>query len=74
VADVPTFLRVLSPISNLFAGKKGRPKSAPPTAGSPSSMKRGGKVRRGGLIKMHKGERVLAKKHRGKRRGSRKSR
>ena len=31
-------------------------------SGSPSSMKKGGTVKKTGLIKMHKGEKVLTKK------------
>jgi len=49
--------------------KKKAPESTAPTPGVPTSaegspfvMKRGGKVRKTGLIKMHKGERVLTKR------------
>jgi hypothetical protein len=34
--------------------------------GDPSSMKRGGKVRKTGLIKLHRGETVIPKRSRGK--------
>jgi hypothetical protein len=46
--------------------------------GEPGSMKRGGKVRKGGMIKMHKGEVVIpagkAKRMKMKKRGRGKSR
>lgn len=59
--------KYLSPLAMLFSGGK---KKTPQTA-NPPSYKRGGRVKKGGTAKVHRGEKVLtkrqAKRFRGKR-------
>lgn len=63
---IPKALRVLSPITNLFAGdgggKGGRKGSTP-------SFKRGGTMKKGGVAKLHKDEMIRGKKRGRKGRG-----
>lgn len=62
---MPNALQVISPLYGMISGMRGKkkaPMSAPPTPQSVGSYKRGGKVRRSGRGKVHKGERVLTKK------------
>ena len=48
-------VKYMSPLAMLLGRGKGKAK--------PSSMKKGGRVKKGGIAKLHKGEKVLPKKH-----------
>jgi hypothetical protein len=54
---------LISPLWAMISGSdKSKPRQATqgqPPKGQPPSMKRGGRVRKGGLIRMHKGETVI---------------
>ena len=53
--------KYLSPLALMMGvGKKKTAK--------PSGFKRGGKVKKGGVAKVHKGEKVVSKRHRSKKR------
>jgi hypothetical protein len=47
--------KYMSPLAMLFGS--GRKKA------KPGSMKKGGRVKKGGMAKLHKGEEVMPKKH-----------
>jgi hypothetical protein len=49
--------KYLSPLAGMLGGWKGKQKA------KPSSMKHGGRVKKGGVAKLHKGEKVVPKKH-----------
>ena len=56
---VPTWLKAVSPLAAMIGaggGNKGGSQA------SPRQYKRGGKVRKGGVAKVHKGEKVLTKR------------
>ncbi len=53
--------KIMSPLAMLLGRGKGKGKA------KPSSMKKGGRVKKGGVAKLHKGEEVVPKKHRGRR-------
>jgi hypothetical protein len=61
-------LKALSPLYAIISGAMGggggkkKKKSPPSTPGQPQEFKRGGKVRKTGKAKVHKGERVLTAK------------
>jgi hypothetical protein len=55
---------IASKVKKFIQQKFGQPKTpvtSPSTTASPGYYKRGGKVKRGGMARVHKGERVLTK-------------
>lgn len=56
--------KYLSPLAMMFSGGK---KKGTQTA-TPRSFKRGGRVKKGGVAKVHKGEKIVGKKHHAKKR------
>ncbi len=56
--------KYLSPLALMMGVGK---KKKTPTA-TPSGFKRGGKVKKGGVAQVHKGEKVVGKRHRSKKR------
>jgi len=72
---MPNAMQVLSPIYGIISGVQGatKKKSSQQSqqVAQPPVYKRGGKVKKTGMAKVHRGERVLTKKQQRKRGGSR---
>jgi hypothetical protein len=77
---IPTALKVLSPITGLVSGFSGGGRGGRRGRGATTgtvtrpgvvtpSFKRGGKMKKRGVAKLHKGEEVTGKKRRGRSRG-----
>jgi hypothetical protein len=72
---IPTALKVLSPITGIISGFSGdgrRRRAGAPTrelsgrTGSLPSFKKGGRMKKKGVAKLHEGERIEGKKRRGR--------